>query len=210
MNIVCFGDSITQAAEFPVTDRWPSILQCRLNEWRPGEYRVYNRGIGGNTSAQGFDRLERDVLPYLPALLLVQFGFNDANVRDWAQKPRVGLGEYRANLREFHRITVCNGGICVFIVNHRIARVSGIQGNGSDYAVNFEPYNSAVRELACELGAPVIDLPARMERGSVAVEEFVAADGLHLSRGGNHRYAEMIFTALEGILVLPRICSSAN
>ena len=82
MNIICFGDSITEAAEVAPTARWPTVLQSKLDEWKPGRFKVHNLGIGGHTSAQGFDRLDEDLLPVLPGLVVVQFGFNDANVRD--------------------------------------------------------------------------------------------------------------------------------
>ena len=104
MNIICFGDSITEGAEFAKPERWPSVLQSKLDSGQMGRFKVYNRGVGGDTTACGFDRLDTDVLPLLPGLLLVQFGFNDANVRDWAVVPRVGLQEFKKNLREFHRI----------------------------------------------------------------------------------------------------------
>ena len=94
MNIICFGDSITEAAEVAPTDRWPTVLQSQLDEWKPDRFKVHNLGMGGHTSAQGFDRLDEDLLPVLPGLVLIQFGFNDANVRDWAVVPRVRRRSY--------------------------------------------------------------------------------------------------------------------
>jgi len=120
INIICFGDSITEGAEFPNNARWTSLLQKKLDEAKPGVFEVHNRGIGGNTSAQGFDRFWTDVLPLLPGILLVQFGFNDANVKDFSIVQRVGLAEFEKNLREFHRIAVTNNSVLVFILNHII------------------------------------------------------------------------------------------
>jgi lysophospholipase L1-like esterase len=91
VNIICFGDSITEGAEFHPADCWPRILQRKLDAWRPKCYQVYNRGKRGDTSSQGFDRFSRHILPHLPGLLLVQFGFNDANVPVWTPLPRVSL-----------------------------------------------------------------------------------------------------------------------
>lgn len=200
-NIICFGDSITEAAEFANDERWPSLLQACLDTWRPGEFKVHNRGIGGDTTACAFDRLESEVLPLLPGVLLVQFGFNDANVRDWAVVPRVGLDEFKKNLHEFHRIAHTHGGRCVFIVNHTVAAVTGKQGNGLHYNDNMEPYNSAIREVAQTCQATAIDLPALMAQWRAALDLFVVDDGLHLSAFGNRLYAEMVFGALKDILV---------
>lgn len=200
MNIICFGDSITEGAEFPAHERWPALLQRALERWRAGVYRVHNRGVGGDTTARAFDRLETDVLPLLPGWLLLQFGFNDANVRDWAAVPRVEVAEFKKNLREFHRLARAHGGEGAFVINHTITSVAGRQGNGLSYEQNFAPYDRAVRALADELAAPRIDLPAMMERRRIALRDFLAPDGIHLRVGANALYADMVCEALIGLL----------
>lgn len=196
-RLICFGDSITEGAEFPCQDRWTTLLQTQLDFLYPGVFEVLNRGVGSNTTAQAFDRLASDVLPYLPGILLVQFGFNDANVRDWARVPRVGVDEFRKNLREFHRLALKQGQHCVFVINHMIGEVSGMQGNGHTYRDNFAPYNITIRELAARLNAPYIDLPSAMATRNIDLDEFLAPDRLHLSRAGNRIYAEMILEGLQ-------------
>ena len=200
MNIVCFGDSITHAAGFAEGDRWPTILQYKLNEWKSGKFKVYNRGKGGDTTVQGLDRFDTDVLPLLPSVVLIQFGFNDSNVRDWATFPRVSLDEYSRNLIEFHRMIIAKKGRPVFIVNHRIARVAFVQGNRKSYNTNFKPYNPALKEVAKKMKALIIDLPAIMTKRKIDLKKFVIEDGLHLSEKGNHIYADMVFEALKKIL----------
>jgi len=196
LNIICFGDSITEGGDVENSKRWTSLLQARLDENFPGDNRVINKGIGGNTSAQGFDRYCDDVLPYLPGLLLVEFGFNDANVKDWSIEPRVSLGEFIRNLREFHRIATANNSSCVFILNHSIADVEGVQGNGLTYNENLSPYDQAVITLAEELKAEIIGLPEMMAAKGVPLQEYLSDDNLHLSEVGNKHYAQMIFDVI--------------
>jgi len=196
LNIICFGDSITEGGDVDKIKRWTSILQARLDENFPEGYRVINKGIGGNTSAQGFDRFFDDVLPYLPGLLLVEFGFNDANIRDWSIEPRVSLVEFVRNLREFHRIAAAKSASCVFILNHTIDEVDGLQGNRLTYNENLSPYNQAVIVLAEELRAEVIDLPGMMAVKSIPLDEYLSDDNLHLSETGNKHYAQMIFDVI--------------
>lgn len=212
MNIICFGDSITEAARAGSGARWTALLQKELDNWQRGAFTVHNRGVGGHTSGQGFDRLHSDVLPLLPGLLLVQFGFNDANVRDWAIVPRVGLPEFKKNLREFHRVAHARGGRCVFTVNHTIGESPGRQGNGKNYQDNLRPYNRAIRKLAEELDAAHIDLPWIMAQRRIDLSEFLAEDALHLSSAGNRIYAAMMFEALRPILaeLLPTQENSAS
>jgi len=196
LNIICFGDSITEGGDVENSKRWTSLLQARLDENFPGDNRVINKGIGGNTSAQGFDRYCDDVLPYLPGLLLVEFGFNDANVKDWSIEPRVSLGEFIRNLREFHRIATANNSSCVFILNHSIADVEGVQGNGLTYNENLLPYDQAVITLVEELKAEAIGLPEMMAAKGVPLQEYLSDDNLHLSEAGNKHYAQMIFDVI--------------
>jgi lysophospholipase L1-like esterase len=196
LNIICFGDSITESGDFEIAKRWTSLLQAKLDEKCPEAYRVINKGIGGNTSAQGFDRFCDDVLPYLPGLLLVEFGFNDANVKDWTIEPRVSLGEFVRNLREFHRIATAKNTSCVFLLNHSIAEVDGRQGNGPTYNENLLPYDQAVIKLAEELKAKVIDLPGMMTAKEISLDEYLSDDNLHLSEAGNKHYAQMVFDVI--------------
>ncbi len=196
LNIICFGDSIAEGGDFDKPKRWTSLLQARLDEKFPEDYRVINKGIGGNTSAQGLDRFCDDVLPWLPGLLLVEFGFNDANVKDWSIEPRVSLGEFVRNLREFHRIATAKNTSCVFILNHTIAEVDGRQGNGSTYNENLLPYDQAVIELAEGLKAEVINLPGMMAVKGIPLQEYLSNDNLHLSVAGNKHYAQMVFDVI--------------
>ena len=196
-RIVCFGDSITHGAEFEPAQRWTTLLQQKLDAWQPRAWQVQNRGVGGNTSAQGFDRFGADVLLLLPAVVLVQFGFNDANVYNWTTIPRIGLAEYIENLHEFHRLITGRGGECIFIINHATGAIDGRQGNGQSYSANFAPYETALRDLVSQLHAASIDLPAMMRDAGVSLESFLAEDGLHLSAEGNGLYADLVFDALK-------------
>lgn len=204
MNIVCFGDSITAASGFAEGDRWPTILQGHLDAWRPGEYKVYNRGIGGNTSAQGYSRFHTDVAPFMPGVVLVEFGFNDAGVRPWSRKSRVGIEEFKANLRDFAYGARVLGGECVFIVNHTHRRPDDFgepMGNGKTYAQSFRPYNPAIRAVAKATRRPLIDLPKMMREPRVDLDAFLRPDDkLHLSPEGNHVYAQLVFDRLKDIL----------
>jgi lysophospholipase L1-like esterase len=163
---------------------------------------VYNRGIGGNTTAQGLERVNEDVLPYLPGFLLVQFGFNDCNIRPWSRVSRVGLEDYRKNLREFHRIAAAHESVCAFVVNHSPFRDTEeyLAPNDKTYSANFAPYNEAVRQVAEELDAPTIDLPRIMQEQQIDILSLVSEDGEHLSVEGNHLYADMVFERLKHTL----------
>ncbi|MEK7270529.1 MAG: SGNH/GDSL hydrolase family protein [Planctomycetota bacterium] len=190
MNVLCFGDSITAGTDFDEPDRWPSILQRLLDEFKPGAFHVFNLGMNGNTSAQGFDRLAKDAIPRMPAILVVEFGLNDSTVRDWAEAPRVGGDELKKNLREFHRVATKAGGTCAFIANHIYLKPATRKPE--------DPiYNPKIREVASALKAPLADLESMMKARRIEIARFVGDDGAHLSAEGNRLYAGMVFDALK-------------
>lgn len=199
INIICFGDSITEGAEFTLNDRWTSLLQIKLDTAKQGAFKVHNKGIGGNTSAQAFDRFSSDVLPLLPGVVLIQFGLNDANVKDFSIEPRVGLAEFEKNLKEFHRIVKAQNSVPVFILNHTIGEVDGEQGNDKSYNDNYAPYHKAIQGVANELDALLIDIPLYMQQLGIKAEDFVVDDQIHLSSPANEDYAEIIYAGLNEI-----------
>ena len=191
MNIICFGSSITAAGGFAEKDRWPTILQYHLEQWRPGKYSVYNRGVGGNTTAHLIDRFQADVLPLLPGTVILQIGGNDSSVREWSQVTRVGLSDFRRNLHEFHRAVTSLGGQLVFTTYHRFR-------DGHEEA--YKPFAVTTREVAAERGAPLIDLYRIMQERETDLDRFVSGDGIHLTPAGNAEYADMVFGGLQKIL----------
>lgn len=70
-TVVCFGDSITEGAGAGTGEDFPSVLSRRL---LPA---VVNAGVSGNTTSDGLNRLERDVLVHNPDLVIIEFGGND-------------------------------------------------------------------------------------------------------------------------------------
>jgi lysophospholipase L1-like esterase len=202
-NIVCFGDSITEGAEFAPEHKWTTLLQNLLEESFPQQYKVINSGVSGNTTADAIHRMGKDVIPYLPAIVLVQFGFNDCNVRDWSIVNRVSLTEYSRNIHEIYRIISSNGSQCIFVRNHspdRKIRSIVAQGNGLTWAENFMQYDKALLKIIDSLNVHFIDIPSLLQKKAIhdiRADKISNEDGIHLTQIGNCIYAECIF---EGIL----------
>lgn len=72
-TIVCFGDSLTygNGADNPETESWPALLSKRV------KIPVINAGVNDNTTEDGVDRFEKDVLSHNPAMVIFDFGGND-------------------------------------------------------------------------------------------------------------------------------------
>ena len=69
-SIVCFGDSLTQGYGAVENKNYPYYLQQLTG------ITVINKGINGNTSKDGLDRID-DILKIQNAIVIVEFGAND-------------------------------------------------------------------------------------------------------------------------------------
>ncbi|HEY7609158.1 MAG TPA: GDSL-type esterase/lipase family protein [Alphaproteobacteria bacterium] len=95
IRVVAIGSSSTAGsgassphASFPA--QLDDELERRFGGW---DFKVTNLGVGGQLARGMFERMERDVIPREPHLVLWQTGVNDA-IRD------VGVDDYRKTLKD--------------------------------------------------------------------------------------------------------------
>jgi lysophospholipase L1-like esterase len=71
-TVVCFGDSLTYGkGRASIEESYPLILQKSIN------IQVINSGVEYfDTTADGLERIKRDVLAYNPVIVLIGFGGN--------------------------------------------------------------------------------------------------------------------------------------
>jgi acyl-CoA thioesterase-1 len=69
--VVAFGDSLTSGYQMAAGESYPEQLSARIG--RP----ILNRGVSGDSTAEGLARLERDVLGENPRIVIVALGAND-------------------------------------------------------------------------------------------------------------------------------------
>jgi len=69
--VVFFGDSITQGYGVRPEESFPALVGQALG------LSFVNAGVPGDTMGAGLARMERDVLPHRPRLVVVEFGGND-------------------------------------------------------------------------------------------------------------------------------------
>ena len=70
--IICFGDSYTEGHGADSSEAYPAHLERALG------LPVINAGVSGETAGEGLRRFESDVLGRDPALVIVEFGVNEA------------------------------------------------------------------------------------------------------------------------------------
>lgn len=106
VRVVCIGDSATVSVDTKDQD-WPSLLEGKLQErfGECGKVGVLNVGIKGCTTAQGLARIQRDVVPFKPQLVVFSFVLGDSrlglnDIKD-AEEQEARLSKLAADFDEF-------------------------------------------------------------------------------------------------------------
>jgi lysophospholipase L1-like esterase len=184
VTIIAFGSSSTQgfgstSPEFT----YPSRLAAQLKRQYPSaDITVLNRGKGGEDAAEMMRRLQTEVIDMKPDLVIWQVGTN-------------------AVLRNLDQTEIAK------LVEDGVGRIQTV---GSDVVLVDPQYSPRVNEKA-EGAGKMVKLLGRIaelrkvgifprfevmrdwhEKQSIPVEEFVIADGLHMSDWGYACFAQLL------------------
>lgn len=203
LTIVAFGDSITLAGRQPEDRKWTTLLQTRLAEALPARpCAVINAGVGGNTSREGLERIERDVLRHRPDIVTVQFGGNDATQDE---QRSVSVCEFRKNLETIcARIEGATDARTVLVTFPPI--IDDWHGWNQDPFFKtrggpdgyIDQYRNATRDFARTHNLPLadIDKALRTAIGKHGAKRFILPDGVHLTAQGNEIVAGEVYRVL--------------
>ncbi|HEY9850056.1 MAG TPA: arylesterase [Leptolyngbyaceae cyanobacterium] len=101
-QIIVLGDSIASGYGVTETEAFPSVLSRQLG------VPILNRGVSGDTTAAGLNRLQNDVLSAEPWLVIVELGGNDF-------LRRIPKSETEQNLRQIITGIQGKGAIAVLL-----------------------------------------------------------------------------------------------
>jgi acyl-CoA thioesterase-1 len=179
-KIVVLGDSLTAGLGLPADQAFPAVLQERIDA--DGlTYEVVNAGVSGDTSAGGLRRLGWVLSPDT-RVLIVALGANDG-LRG------VPVSEMKRNLGTIVS-TARNRGLMVLLA-------------GMEAPPNFGPeYTSAFRhvfrDIAQQQGVSFLPFLLDGVAGDSALNQ---PDGIHPNAAGARRVADLVWRALEPMLV---------
>ena len=162
VTIVALGDSITKVT-FHTRGRmnWVGLLDEAIFEnYGNGLCTLINSGKCGSTYNESLTRIERDVLRYMPDLVIIALGMNDAN------KGLEKLNGFRDNVKKTISIIreYCNSEILICTPNPVVIvpelPLPANQEVGSVLELPNKPlkeYSAALVELAGKLNCACID-----------------------------------------------------
>ncbi len=185
VKIAALGDSLTYGwmVEHGYIDYLKNMLEKRYPRCR---YRIFNRGVPGDTASDGLRRIERDIIRVEPDAVLVQFALNDAYMN-------YSVEEYKSNLE-------------AIIMRIRAKTPSEIALVTSSAVLNREENNLAkifynkIYETAEKFSLPVAAVHQCWEEkiaAGVSHSSLVQGDGVHPTEKGYELMAEAVFKLLS-------------
>lgn len=205
-GVLLFGDSITAGQYIAPRYRWTSVFTRDLEASFPGEYDVEVRAVSGETSRQALIRFPELIVEWPIDIVLLQFGFNDANywLSEGGKHPRVSLGAFRENLLEMvDRARLAGVYTVILATNHATTKLIG---DGRSLQESKVAYDHVAREVAVATGCPLFDAAAVFGQFTVSeLGELLLPypDCLHLSVEGHEIYgrafAEFFTFSIRGV-----------
>jgi lysophospholipase L1-like esterase len=159
-TLVCFGDSLTEGA---IGAAYVEVLREQL----PG-VRVVNAGINGDTTLNLLRRVERDVAPHRPDLVVVLVGLNDVGTAygEPAIRPyyrlikRVGMPITPQRFARLYRRLIAALRACTG-ARLALCTLTTLGERSTDpIQTTLDAYSTIIRTLAFQERLPLIDLRA--------------------------------------------------
>jgi lysophospholipase L1-like esterase len=165
-TIVALGDSLTSGVGADEGGAYPDYLSKILGE------PVLNRGVSGDTTEDGWNRLDRDVLAANPRIVIVWLGANDV-LRQLPEAQAVG------NLARVVDAIQARGALVVLV---------GVPD------LPFRPsVNEGVVRLAREKGCVYVPNPMR----GILIDPELKSDSIHPNSRGYALIAERIASKVQ-------------
>ena len=192
-KVVFFGDSITYGQYVDPKYIWTTIVTKKISKNK--DVITFRNAVSGETSRQLLLRFSRDVQEIKPDVLTIQCGLNDCNY--WVSDngvPRVSKESYKANLNEMiDRAMAFDIEKIIFIGSHPVTKeITG----PITLEESRRKYNQIFKEVAQNREIPYIDIESQFDYN----KEYLLEDGIHLSKKGHVKYAEIIELFIRNVL----------
>jgi len=189
MTIVCLGDSVTGVYYHTGGHRaYPEMLELALKAANPkATVKVINAGISGNTTRDGLNRLESDVLKHKPDLVTISFGLNDM--------VRVPIEEYRSNLEQL--IDRCREQKSQVV----LCTPNAVINTDGRPITKLVEYCEVLRTVGRDKNVPVCDqyvAGEELKQRAPWTWRLTMSDAIHPNMDGHKRMAEELCRVISG------------
>jgi len=189
-TVLFFGDSITDMGRIRNCNHvmengtgYVFLTNTVLQEKYPGEYKIINQGISGNTVLDLCERCETDVIALKPDILTILIGVNDCwhrlveNVNPKASKPTKFKKLYEEMIVDImKKLPNTKIILCEPFFTHGDA--TDIQHNYEDFCEVFQ-YAKKTKSIARKYNLPFVKLQKKMTEGYEKYGSYCLYDGVH-------------------------------
>ncbi|MEI8315975.1 MAG: SGNH/GDSL hydrolase family protein [Verrucomicrobiota bacterium] len=172
-RVVAFGSSNTEIGwSCEGRHGWPCWLSCIFRASVGQHVQSMNAGIGGNSAVDLLKRVNRDVLPIQPHLVIITIGGNDFFQRHT-------LADFESNLRQLEAILRGAGAVVAFQTYYALLPEAG---------TGFDAYMDVVRKVATATNAGLIDQYSwfsAWQKEDLTTYRTILRDPAHLKPVGN-------------------------
>jgi lysophospholipase L1-like esterase/pimeloyl-ACP methyl ester carboxylesterase len=189
VTVVCLGDSVTGVYYHTGGLRaYPEMLEIALKTTRPNTpVKVINAGISGNTTADGLNRLDRDVLQHKPQIVTISFGLNDMT--------RVPAAQFRTNLQSL--IDRCRAAGSHVV----LCTPNAVIDTADRPIIKLETFCDIIRDVAKQNEILVCDqytAGRRLLQRAPRTWRLTMSDAIHPNMDGHKRMAEELCRCVTG------------
>ncbi len=202
-KIVFAGDSITDAGRREVNQPWGLGYVNQVRDLVVARYpalhlRFVNRGVSGDTTRHLLARWRSDVLAEQPDWLALMIGINDV----WRAFDRlddaVSLPQYQDNLRKLLAAAQTQTSARLILMTPYMIEPDRTQ----PMRAAMDRYGAAVKEVAADFGAVVVDTQAAFDRAlELTAAELWSVDQIH-PNGPGHAIIALAFLQAVGFELL--------
>lgn len=200
-TILFQGDSITDCGRRDAADGlgggYVAMVRALLSaKGETAKFKIVNRGIGGDRTAELLVRWKADCLDLKPDLLSIMIGVNDVwrLMGEWNGQKFIAFEEYRANYRSLVEQAKAAG-----IKRFALMSPSAI-GDNADPAISghLDQRAAFVKELASEIKAVYVPVRETQKRAFKLYPEVKwTADGCHPTAAGHALFAQAWLDAVK-------------
>src|SRR5664279_3209219 len=199
IKVVFFGDSITEAGVKP--HGFISIDDNLLNPPGHAAYELIGAGISGNKVYDLYLRMDDDVIPLAPDIVVIWVGVNDV----WHKK--MGTGTDADKFERFYLALVKKlkaAGIRAILCTP--ATIGEKYDNTNEQDGDLNKYANIIRKIASDQQLTLVDMRKefedyeKMHNTNNLDRGLLTADGVHLNQTGNQFVAKLM---AEGIRKTP-------
>jgi lysophospholipase L1-like esterase len=179
MKIVAFGDSIAYGWDVAEKYSYRQVLKRLLEKEYPDQlWKIYNRGVPGDTALGGLNRVKRDVGGLKPDLVFVGFGLNDAQMALF-NEVLFSPSKYKEYMKTIIDYLRNDLGCEVWLLTTTAVDEDNVPG---EYSRMVGALNQQLTQLSEEEGIKLVDLYSPLK--AAGFDRIFQADGVHLNEYG--------------------------